>query len=68
MTRRSRMSSVSKSRRLGRADRLFALAVAAISIIIVRSELLEILPALATFGASLVFAGLAICSPLRPSL
>src|SRR6478735_6988794 len=32
----------------------FALAVAALSIIIVRSQLLEIVPALATFGAALV--------------
>jgi hypothetical protein len=39
---------------------LFALAVAALSIIILRSGLLEIVPALATFGAALVFAGLAI--------
>jgi len=38
----------------------FALAVAAISIIIVRSALLEIIPALATFGAALLFSGLAI--------
>jgi uncharacterized protein (DUF1499 family) len=44
------------SARLG----LFAFAVAALSIIIVRSGLLEIVPALATFGAALVFAGLAI--------
>ena len=44
------------SSRLG----LFALAVAALSVIIVRSGLLEIQPALATFAASLVFAGLAI--------
>jgi uncharacterized protein (DUF1499 family) len=44
------------SSRLG----LFAFAVAALSIIIVRSGLLEIVPALATFGASLVFAGLAV--------
>ena len=44
------------SRRLA----LFALAVAAISILIVRSNLLEIEPALATFGAALVFAALAI--------
>ena len=44
------------SSRLG----LFAIAVAALSVIIVRSGLLEIVPALATFGASLVFAGLAI--------
>ena len=57
---------------------LFALAVAALSIIIVRSGLLEIVPALATFAAALVFAGLAIllafarlrrdlaAGPLRP--
>lgn len=38
----------------------FALTVAAISIIIVRSALLEIIPALATFAAALLFAGLAI--------
>ncbi|MEI9806089.1 MAG: DUF1499 domain-containing protein [Pseudolabrys sp.] len=34
--------------------------VAALSVIIVRSGLLEIVPALATFGAALAFAGLAI--------
>lgn len=39
---------------------LFAIAVAAISIIIVRSGLLEIVPALATFAAALIFAGFAI--------
>jgi len=39
---------------------LFALAVAALSIIIVRSGLLEIVPALATFAAALVFAALAV--------
>src|SRR5262249_3083724 len=39
---------------------LFALAAAALSIIIVRSNLLEIVAAVATFGAALVFAGLAI--------
>ena len=44
------------SSRLG----LFAFVVAALSIIIVRSNLLEIVPALATFAAALVFAGLAI--------
>jgi uncharacterized protein (DUF1499 family) len=38
----------------------FALAVAAMSVIILRSGLLEIVPALATFGAALVFAVLAI--------
>lgn len=44
------------SSRLG----MFAFVVAALSIIIVRSNLLEIVPALATFAAALVFAGLAI--------
>jgi hypothetical protein len=39
---------------------LFAIAVAAISVIIVRSGLLEIVPALATFAAAVVFAGIAI--------
>ena len=39
---------------------LFAFAVAALSIIIVRSGLLEIVPALATFAAALIFAGLAV--------
>ncbi|MGH6664515.1 MAG: DUF1499 domain-containing protein [Pseudolabrys sp.] len=39
---------------------LFALAVAALSIAIVRSGLLEIEPALATFAAALVFALLAV--------
>jgi uncharacterized protein (DUF1499 family) len=38
----------------------FALAVAVFSIIIVRSGFLEIVPALATFAAALIFAGLAI--------
>jgi uncharacterized protein (DUF1499 family) len=38
----------------------FSLAVAVLSIIIVRSGLLEIVPALATFAAALVFAALAI--------
>jgi uncharacterized protein (DUF1499 family) len=38
----------------------FALAVAVLSVIILRSGLLEIVPALATFGAALVFAVLAI--------
>jgi uncharacterized protein (DUF1499 family) len=38
----------------------FALAVAVLSIIIVRSGLLEIAPAIATFGAALVFAAAAI--------
>ena len=39
---------------------LFALAVAALSVIILRSNMLEIEPSLATFGAALVFAALAI--------
>ena len=43
---------------------LFAIAVAALSVIIVRSGLLEIVPALATFAAALVFAGLAISACL----
>lgn len=38
----------------------FALAVAVFSIIIVRSGILEIVPALATFAAALIFAGLAV--------
>jgi uncharacterized protein (DUF1499 family) len=39
---------------------MFALVVAALSVVILRSNLLEIGPALATFAAALVFAGLAI--------
>ncbi len=39
---------------------LFSLAVAVLSVIILRSGLLEIVPALATFGAALVFAALAV--------
>lgn len=39
---------------------VFAFAVAALSVIIVRSGMLEIQPALATFAAALVFAALAI--------
>ncbi len=39
---------------------LFALAVALLSVIILRSGLLEIVPALATFAAALVFAALAV--------
>ena len=38
----------------------FAFAVALLSIIIVRTGFLEIAPALATFAAALMFAGLAI--------
>ena len=42
---------------------LFALATAALSVIVLRGDLLEIVPAMATFGASLVLAVLAIlCS------
>lgn len=39
---------------------LFALVVAVLSIVIVRSGILEIVPALATFAAALVFAGVAV--------
>jgi len=39
---------------------LFALVVTALSVIIVRSGLLEIVPALATFAAAMVFAAFAI--------
>ena len=39
---------------------LFALAVAALSIVIVRSGILEIVPALASFAAALIFAALAV--------
>jgi hypothetical protein len=39
---------------------LFALAVAALSVLILRSGLLEVGPALATFGAALAFAALAV--------
>jgi hypothetical protein len=39
---------------------LFALAVAVLSIIIVRSGMLEIVPALATFAAALIFSVLAV--------
>lgn len=39
---------------------LFGLAVAVLSIIVVRTGLLEVLPSLATFGAALIFALLAM--------
>jgi uncharacterized protein (DUF1499 family) len=39
---------------------LFALALTILSVIVVRTDLLEIVPALATFGAALVLAALAI--------
>jgi hypothetical protein len=51
---RSRAASWSQRRAV------FALVVAALSVIVIRSELLEIAPSLATFGAALVLAGLAI--------
>lgn len=38
----------------------FALAVAVLSIVILRTDVLEIEPAMATFGAALVFAALAV--------
>ena len=41
----------------------FALVLAALSVIVLRGDFLEIVPALATFGAALVLAALAIlCS------
>jgi uncharacterized protein (DUF1499 family) len=43
---------------------LFALVVAVLSIIVVRTGLLEVMPALTTFGAALVFALLAVLSAL----
>jgi uncharacterized protein (DUF1499 family) len=39
---------------------IFALAAALLSVVVVRSGLLEIVPALATFAGALVFAGVAI--------
>jgi uncharacterized protein (DUF1499 family) len=39
---------------------LFALAAAALSVVVLRGDLLEIVPALATFGAALVLAALAV--------
>ena len=46
---------------------LFSLAVVVMSILIVRSGVLDIVPALATFGGALIFAALAIFWPLPPS-
>lgn len=62
MARRPRFGDEPMSRLALWSSRLgwFALAVAALSVIIVRSGMLEIVPALATFAAALVFAGLAI--------
>ena len=39
---------------------LFALVLAALSVIVLRTDLLEIVPAMATYGAALVLAGLAM--------
>lgn len=62
MARRPRFGDEPMSRLALWSSRLawFALAVTGMSIIIVRSGLLEIEPALATFAAALVFAALAI--------
>jgi uncharacterized protein (DUF1499 family) len=61
-TARSPIFHVPMSRLAAWSGRLawFALAVAVFSIIIVRSGILEIVPALATFAAALIFAGLAV--------
>ncbi len=62
MARRIRLVDEPASRLAAWSRRLalFALAVAALSIVIVRSGLLEIGPALATFAAALIFAALAV--------
>ncbi len=62
MARRVRLidEPVSRLAAWSRRLALFALAVAALSIVIVRSGLLEIVPALATFAAALIFAVLAV--------
>jgi hypothetical protein len=62
MARRLRLNDepVSRLAAWSRRLALFALAVAALSIAIVRSGLLEIGPALTTFAAALVFAALAV--------
>ncbi len=62
MARRIRLidEPVSRLAAWSRRLALFALAVAALSIVIVRSGLLEIVPALATFAAALIFAVLAV--------
>ena len=62
MARRPRFGDEPMSRLAVWSSRLawFALAVAALSVIIVRSGMLEIVPAMATFAAALAFAGLAI--------
>jgi uncharacterized protein (DUF1499 family) len=62
MARRSSFGEEPKSQLAVWSGRigLFALAVAALSVIILRSNMLEIEPSLATFAAALVFAALAI--------
>ncbi len=62
MARRIRLidEPVSRLAAWSRRLALVALAVAALSIVIVRSGLLEIVPALATFAAALIFAVLAV--------
>ena len=62
MARRIRLidEPVSRLAAWSRRLALFALAVAALSIVIVRSGLLEIAPALTTFAAALIFAALAV--------
>lgn len=62
MARRPRFDDEPVSKLAAWAGRcgVFALAVAALSVIILRSGLLEIVPALSTFAAALVLAGLAI--------
>ncbi|HWM82609.1 MAG TPA: DUF1499 domain-containing protein [Pseudolabrys sp.] len=61
MARRRLIDSI-PSRAAAWSQRLavFALVVAALSVIVIRSELLEIIPSLATFGAALALAALAI--------
>ena len=62
MARRIRLidEPVSRFAAWSRRLALFALAVAALSIVIVRSGLMEIVPALTTFAAALIFAALAV--------
>jgi len=62
MARRLRLSEepMSRSAAWSRRLALFSLVVAALSILVLRSNLLEVVPALATFGAALIFAGLAV--------
>lgn len=62
MTRRASFGAEPQSRLAVWSGRfgLFALAVTVLSVVIVRSGLLEIVPALTTFAAALIFAGLAV--------